>query len=1120
MGGGVVRTAVIGGAVAACIAGWTGLAWAAGPDAGKAAASTASARGVEFFEKEVRPVLANQCFSCHGPQLQQGGLRLDSREALLKGGKRGPALSGGAFRDSLLLKAVRHEGLQMPPNSKLSEREIQALDTWLAMGAPWGATAPGRTAGRGTWPEIVEAGRRWWSLQPVRKPAMPAVRNRAWSSSPIDLLLLSRMEAKGLKPAPPADRASLARRAYLTLVGIPPSPEETAAFLADTDPRAYERLVDRLLASPHYGERWARHWMDVVRYGETHGYEWNYEIRDPWRYRDYLIRAFNADVPYDQLIREQIAGDLLPQPRWNREERFNESRIGTAIFAFGEAGHDVFREIGLDVLDNQLDTVFKAFQATTLSCARCHDHKLDPFSQKDYYAVFGVLASSRQVVHSLDHPEANAQVQSRLRSLKDEIRREVARGWLTEARAAAQYLPAAQEAVEGRAPAAEGLDPALLQRWQALLKKSRSGLEDPLMAWEAVRKAAPGAAAAAWTAEKERGDKEIRDRAEFNRKNFRVLGDFRGQVDPAWKADGAGLAEGPRRSGAFTVALDGDRAINAVLPAGLYTHLLSDRLNGILLSPDLPKDRPNISLRVVGGKSSFIRTIPDHRQLTDAGRELRQEQPGWIRVSPSSRDERTFLELVTHWHNPRYEGGGNSRRRQQQQRDPDAGSFFGVTQVVASSGGENPRDELPQLARLLAAGAPEDRDGAALRYAGWLEAAVRAWSEDRADDADVATLAWALQNGLLGNAAKSSPALEQAVTAYRTAEKELQPARVVSGLAEAMPIGDAPVYLRGDFRQVGEPAPRRMPEVLRVGRWSTWRAPASTSGRLELAEQIAARNNPLTARVMVNRVWHWLFGAGLVRSTDDFGHMGDPPSHPELLDHLAGSFAAGGWSVKRLIREIMLSQTFRQDSQASPRTAHADPENTLLSHFPARRVEAEVIRDSILAVSGRLDRKLYGPSINPYRFREMPERKLVSGPLDGDGRRSVYTRITLMEGPPFLGAFNLPEAKIAQGRRDVTNVPAQALTLLNDPFVHAQADVWAGKLTGGMDGSVEARLDRMFQAALCRPARPGELLRFAAYVRDLAEQHRVETAGVLQSRTIWKDVAHALFNLKEFIYVR
>lgn len=1078
---------------------------------------------VQFFEREVRPVLVQECYSCHTDKAQ-GGLRVDSRAALLKGGGRGPSLLEKDLARSPFLLAVRHQGLQMPPGKKLPERQIAALEKWVRMGAPW--PGGGSAAAPKTWEDALRERKNWWSLYPVKKPAVPVVRNKKWSQHPVDLFLLDRMEKEGLKPAAPADRRTLIRRVFLVLTGLPPAPEQVEAFVNDRSPNAYEKLVDQVLATPQYGERFARHWMDVVRYGETHGYEWNYELRDPWRYRDYLIRAFNQDVPYDQFIWEHIAGDLLPNPRMNAAEHLNESAIGTAFYRFGENGHDVFKEIGLDVLDNQIDTLSKAFQAATITCARCHDHKLDAVSAKDYYALLGVLASSRQVSHTLDDPTVNAQPKEKLQALKGQIRSEISNQWLANAREVSRYLRAAQaqrEKAPNAAELAQGLDAERVKAWVTVLEKRKPGLEDPLQAWTAAAEAAakdPSAVSSTWSALAQQYQTENKNRAEFNSKNFVVMGDFTSGKPEGWRVAGQGLSSGPVKAGDFTVALEGDRAVTNVFPSGMFTHSLSEKLDGSIQSPWLPQDKKWISFEVLGNKQGVVRYIPDQRQLTDTGREIKSDRLQWVTVGRPDRDEWFYVELITKFHNPRF----NENPRAKNAAPEDPRSYFGVTRAYLHlNGPEAPKSELGWALRLFGADAPKSLDEAAAAYSGALQGAVQRWSQGQATDDDARWMAWLVQNNLVDDRLASTPKLAELVSEYRKAETEIQQPRLVCGMADA-PGFDVPLYRRGDYRQPGDMVPRGYVEVLSS---ADDHSQVTGTGRWKLAEEITGPRNPLTARVMVNRIWHWLYGTGIVKTVDDFGHMGEQPSHPELLDYLASRFTEkpvgngpGGWSVKRMIRFLVLSQAFKMGSAEDPKLHEKDPENRLLHHYPARRMEAEAIRDSILSVSGRLDRSLYGPSIQPYRLDPKPERRLFGGPLDGDGRRSIYTKITLMEGPSFLIAFNFPDPKVAQGRRDVTNVPAQALTLLNDPLVLDQSGFWADRLVKDPDPTPTARLDRMFRAALGRAPRPAEVQRFSAAIQELATLNEVPAADLMKSRDVWKDVAHAVFNMKEFIYVK
>ena len=1082
--------------------------------------------GIEFFEKEIRPLLVKHCYECHSAGAKEigGKLLLDHRAGVLKGGETGPAIEPGKPDASRLIAAIRYDDveLQMPPKGKLPADAIARLTEWVKLGAPDPRDEPAASAVASTsWEETLKIRRDWWSLKPVVKAEPPTPKDGAWSADPVDRFIVAALEAKGLAPAEPADPRTLARRVSLVLTGLP---------LADEGEKSYEALVDELLGSPHFGERWARHWMDVVRFTETHGNEWNYEVHHAWRYRDYLIRAFNADVPYDQFIREHIAGDLLPQPRINEAERFNESVIGTAFYRFGEVNHDDcigLRQIGYDLLDNQIDTLTKAFQATTVACARCHDHKLDAVSSKDYYALLGVLRSSRLVSHTLDLPDANQTLIERLTSLKSEIRGELAKLWLGDTQQISRYLVAANAKRANAADAAQwadGLDPQRLEKWVAAVAAGNQPLEDPLQPWRSLVSAADFAEE--WKKLAEQYAAEDRQRNEFNGREFTTFTDFARGETAAWEVGGQGLRRGASTSGEFVLHPDGGSLVKAILPAGYYTHLASEKLNGTLRSPVLPAGRKNISFQVVGQRSSAVRLVSNHCQLNYKNyKALISPELTWITFSPPEEREslRTYAELVTMLDNPKFPdqlsalgGDKENYRLPWEKAAENPRSYFGVTRVVLHDCADPPKPELSHLRPLFPDDAPLALANLAERYQQAASAAVEAWAADKATDADVKWLDSLLRRELLTNQFTASPRLESLTAEYRAVEAQIQSPRVAPGIAEGGPGIDQPVLVRGDCLRPGERVPRRYLEVL-ASSPEPFASPGS--GRLELAERIASPGNPLTARVIVNRVWHHLFGTGLVRTVDDFGHVGDLPSHPELLDYLAAEFVADNWSVKRLIRRLVLTKTFQLSNRPSAAAKDVDPTNRLLSHYPARRMEAEAIRDAILSASGRLDRTLLGMSVQPFREREYADRRLFPGPLDGKGRRSIYIKNNLMESPKFLGVFNFPGGKVAQGRRDVTNVPAQALALLNDPFVLQQADVWAERLVQRPDKSIAERLEAMFQIALGRPPTEEEQSRFGQAALQLADVQGIPAVDVLQSRPVWKDLAHAVFNLQEFIYI-
>jgi hypothetical protein len=1104
--------------------------------------------GSEFFEKKIRPLLVEHCYECHSAASKKlgGGLRLDFRDGWLDGGDSGKSIEPGKPDESLLIQAVRYtdDAVQMPPQGKLPAAAIADLEAWVKLGAPDPRGEAPAIKPAASWEATLRQRRDWWSLHPVVAPPVPLPKRADYSAHPVDRFIVARLESEGLEPADPAPAETLARRLSLVLTGLPLPPARVGEFVHDIQARgadaAAERLVDELLASPHFGERWARHWMDVVRFTETHGNEWNYEVHHAWRYRDYLIRAFNADVPYDQFVREHIAGDLLPAPRRNEAEQINESVIGTAFYRFGEVNHDDcigLREIGFDLADNQIDTLTKAFQATTVACARCHDHKLDAVSTHDYYSLLGIIRSSRMASHTIDAPSANAAALEQLRQIKRELRPELAAVWTADAQHIGRYLAAARAKRAKRAnlpyvdQLAAGLDTARLEKWIAALAVEKAPLEDPLEPYRRLAAAGEDAVAfqAAWQKLAAEYSEQDRQRSEFNQTQFAAYADFRDGVPTDWQVGGQGLRDGAASSGDFIVAPEGDSLVKAVLPAACFTNALSDKLNGTLRSPVLPAGKTHISFQVVGQRSSALRLVSNNCQLNYKNyRALTSDALQWVTFSPpADRDSlRTYAELMTMFDNPKFPdqlsalgGDAANYKLPWEKAAENPRSYFGVTRAVLHDGAEPPRAELAHLRRLFADPPPANLADVESRYAGLIAHAVQAFGEDNATDDSVQWLDALVRRELLSNKKSASSKLESLAGRYREIEAALALPRIVPGVADGGAGYDQPVFARGDCNRPGEPVGRRYLEVLSSSPNASESFATSGSGRWQLAEQIASPANPLTARVMVNRVWHHLFGAGLVRTVDDFGHVGDLPSHPELLDYLAARFVADGWSVKRLIRTIALSRTFRASNQPSAAANERDPQNRLLSHYAARRMEAEAIRDSILAASGRLDPALYGMSVQPFREKENADRRLFPGPLDGAGRRSIYIKNTLMEAPKFLGVFNFPGGKVAQGRRDVTNVPAQALALLNDPFVVQQAEVWASRLIAAADASLGERVETMFRTSLGRAPTAEERERFERAARRLAELHAAPEAEILNSQAIWKDLAHAIFNLTEFIYI-
>lgn len=834
-----------------------------------AAASSLLLANDEFFEQRIRPVLVEKCYGCHNAKLRSpfGGLRLDTAADLRKGGDSGPALVLGKPEESRLYTALLYEAgahLKMPPTGKLPANVIADFKTWIAAGAPDPRTAAPVVASK--------------SEQPAAKPH--------WAFQPLGPVAGSIDELLGTKGKSAIGRREWLRRITFDLTGLPPKPAEIQAFLNDSSPAADRKVMERLLASPHYGERWARHWLDLVRYCETNGHEFDNDKIDAWKYRDYVIRAFNDDVPYDQLIREHIAGDLLAKPRLSKDGAFLESPIGSGMMWFGEVLNSATDSVKTrtDVVDNQLDVVSKTFLGMTLACARCHDHKFDPLPTREYYGVAGVLHSTYFREAVVDSPARDAQI-ARIRESMGEIKQDLPT--VTFRDGDQPFTPVSQWRQSGQAFRSQHAAPEFV---------------------------------GSLTSEK------------FVMPKFWIHLLFRGDV-------------------AETNAKDGG-ALRISLIAGDY-------------------------------KSQHIAP----KKTTDWQ---------WKSIRMTLEHGRTcYFEVV----------------------DRDTGKRIELAQVVFSDHAQPPSFTAP---------------------------AQRDWIVRHAPQA-VPPSTWAM-------------------------------------ISQDENPHDVKVHVRGSHQNLGEVAPRGFLKAVK----SNWvPVDATHSGRLELADWIASPDNPLTARVMVNRVWKHHFGTGLVKSVDNFGKMGDPPANLALLDTLARGFIDNGWSIKWLHRQILQSDAYR-------------------GALPVRRLEAEAIRDSILAVSGRLDRTLYGNSIAPVITAYQDGRgKPATGPLDGDGRRSIYIEVRRNFLTPMFLAFDYPLPISTIGGRGSSTVPSQALLMMNNEFVEQQAKLWADRVTREQSDPAQ-RLAQMYEEAFGRPPTADETRETLAFA----------------SANSWAELAHVLFNSAEFLYVQ
>ena len=946
------------------------------------------------------------------------------------------------------------------------------------------------------WESVYRARLKWWSLAPVAKPPVPKVKEPSRARNEVDLFILAAQQAKGLKPVAQADKRALARRLSFALTGLPISIELSDRFLADGSPRAFETLLQSLMQSPHFGEHWARHWMDVVHYSDTHGYEWDAPAKNAWMYRDYLVRAFNADIPFRQLVLEQVAGDLIA-PRVDAASGLNESLIGLMALRMGERRHGdngdaegVTQEAMADIVD----TLGKSFLGTTLACAQCHDHKLDAVGQRDFYALTGVMMSTRWNVRTVDTTDPNLATIEEMRRIKLAIASETAKRWLGTKKDIAEKI----RAIQPETNATTTFPESLVGFWK---KSVASPVTPEAFALERARRVAE------------------------NKANLKLLADFtREDGARGWQWDGAGMRHGLVRDGEMVIAADGNNTLSQILPAGRWSHVFSQRLSGAVRSPLFDANASQtFSVELAAGRFAARSFIVDQAFHSERMQFMNQLMPRWQTLTAGSFatleggvdrvPRRVYLELVTkslnNYFPPRTGYGGLNEAEVADER-----SWLGLSRIVQHPAGKPPLDELARFAP-LAVTAPGKAEWAD-RLADILHTAIERWSRRECDAEDVRLINEAIEAKLLPNDLPANSELARHVASYRDAEKKLQPDRTIGAASDWNEGRDERVGIRGSYTQLGATVPRGTATFL--GGAAT-RAQPLSSGRLELAQSIIDPKNPLTARVFVNRVWLHLFGEGLVRTPDDFGHLGEAPSHPELIDHLAARFVEENWSLKKLVATLVTSATWRQGSIPTAGALKVDPENRLWHHMPLRRLEAEAIRDSMLSVSGRLDAKLYGAPTDPYRAATDASKRLLSGPLDGNGRRSLYTKMTLMDPPRFLALFNQPIPKLATGRRDVTHVPDQALAILNDPFVIAMARHWSERLAKDGATSAEDRAARMLESALARPASPEETARLVKLVSQSAALRGAKTQTLLDCQPAWQDVAHAIFNLKEFIHV-
>ncbi len=1137
-----------------------------------------------YFEKQIQPILERRCYECHSHRAKelQGGLTLDSRSGWGKGGDTGTAIVPGKPDESLLIKAVRRSSkdLMMPPDEKLPDAEIELLVEWVRRGAVDPRESPDSERSGGGWEAKLAERRKWWCWQPVKKSVPPTVRDGHWPLNPIDRFLLAKMDADEIVPAQPADRWTLARRASFALTGLPPAVDEVEAFVADSSESAYEQLVDRWLSSPQFGEHWARHWMDLVRYSDTHGSEHDPLIPYSFQYRDYLVRAFNGNIAYDRFVREHLAGDTLP-PRWNPTLGINESPIGTAFFRFVEfypTPLDVKAE-EISVLDGQIDAFGKTFQGLTIACARCHDHKFDAISARDFHALYGIFASTRTTMHRLESPQRIHEFDQQLTDLKRPIRQALAvlwkeqlTHWPTAVVAARDRVleadpkvepkkddkvgPTKEAAVAPSFPAGTRSLEAEMHRWRLALKAALDKPAEPLHPIARLAKAHVEQGkkedsvdaklwndlAAVWKNAAERRASPLPER-------FRLYADFvhdssdeRGGVSPPVAAvidsndtpkkknqgpDGTPFAKASdwftadnfqqtSMPGEFVVQPIGNNVVTALLPRGRYSHLLSNKHGGTLRSPNFTLDMKLISVLAGGVNGGRVRLVIENFQadgilFSAVMPSMNDPRLQWytLPIRPNWAGRRAYLEVIPRDEMP-YPG-----------KIPDASRLFtdgrsgaGIRSVVFHDQGP-----VPEVAPLLPIEfwkSEPNWPAVAMQFVGLAQSAINAWVEERCTDDEARFVDALLRTGVLLNEAPADHELARLLATYREIEQRVPVPTRAPGVADEAGF-DEQFFPRGNYRRAGATVPRRYLKILETPETSTDRFIGS--GRRQLADALLDPRNPLTARVMVNRLWQHVFGVGLVKTVDNFGQLGEPPTHPELLDWLAAEFIESGWSIKQMLRLMLTSQAFQASSVASTEARQRDPSNRLLSHAHVRRLDAEPLRDALLAVSGRLDRRCGGlgvplPLPSAYKDFENP----VAGPLDGHGRRSLYLEARRNYPLPLLTAFDQPKPVLTVGQRHVTNVPAQSLALLNDKFVAVQSGLLADRVSVLPDP--EERIRALWLITYSRPPTEAESKRTIDFLKSQTVVLGLPSETWTSNAAVWNELTHALINTKEFLYLR
>ena len=994
--------------------------------------------GLNLFEQKIRPVLVKHCYKCHSEEASeekklQGKLYLDTAEGMLAGGESGePVLLKGKSAESLLIKALKFDGLEMPPTGKLTDEIIRDFETWIDIDAP--DPRSGRVPAQAKREIKLEEGREWWSFQPFKDVTPPPTTEGSRFLSPVDHFVVAAQELQGLTQGAPATKETLLRRAYFDLIGLPPTAEQMDAFLNDQSPQAFEKVVDELLASQHYGEKWARHWLDVARFAESGGYEFDSFRPGAFHYRDWVIRAFNNDLPFDQFVRMQIAGDkLLP------DEYEGLAAVGFLVAGPypGQVTSKTLERIRYDQLDDMLMTVGGSMLGLTLGCARCHDHKYDPVRQKDYYALAASFARTEHGSKFID-PDPTATDQARERHAQEHAQRVA----LLQ-KFAAEELPARFEPWR----TAELPKQPDVTRWQVLepvaVSADRSWLK-----WLPGGIITHDSALVPGVVLKRNGQRRVVP----NEEEYRLAFYTHQQNITSFRLDALADKSLPQNG----PGLNGDGSFQLVelkVTARPRDHTQSEE------------------------KPLVLKLVPAYSALADKDQPLShavdaQPATAWVVRETAKKDNAAIFELETPLAGF---AGGTELVIELKFRDAGLGRmrFSLTTQPNPSTwAGDFVPQHLGEIRAILAAHGNQLPES--LR-----EAMVQWFSPFNVDTEKV------FSNVREHSANEPRPPLHfvyttveggQDVFLLRRGEVDNKQGKSEADFLEVLKRGDLPP----NVAQADAVDPR-----VSVVNWLT---------------DVEHGAGPLLARVIVNRIWQHHFGNGIVGTPNDFGAQGERPSHPELLEWLARELVRGGWKLKSLHKQMMLSATYQQSHEVSAENLKRDPTNRYLWHHQPQRLDAEQIRDSLLSVGGNLDSTLFGESTP-----------------DTTPRRSVYLRLKRSELIPLMTMFDAPEPTQSVGERIRTTVPTQSLAMMNSTLVLQQAERLAQRVRpAGDQSSLEVVIGRAYQIALARRPTEPELIRLLAFAQRQIDAMAGDPAATDKALI---EFCHALLCLNEFIYI-